>query len=106
MGMTKTMLQEDINKLETVQRSRAEIVEMFYQRLYNIINHVKYDINSLRENATLKLDDMKDFYMITDMYAIQMEEVVDKIKSDVCLHETIRTATGAKICDTCQEKIA
>ena len=34
MGMTKTMLQEDLNTLRAEQKNRKEIVELFYQRLY------------------------------------------------------------------------
>ncbi len=106
MGMTKTMLQEDINTIEENNRTRNEIVELFYQRLYNIMDHVKYDINSLRENTVLQLPELKDLYMLTDMYMIQIEETIDKIKSDPCQHVNITVENGAKICANCNAKIA
>jgi hypothetical protein len=52
------------------------------------------------------LDDLKDLYMVTDMYAVQAEEVIDKIKSDKCDHINIKGANGGKICASCNSKIA
>lgn len=106
MGMTKTMLQEDINLLSSEQKNRKEIVELFYQRLYNIIDHLKFDINSLRENSILRLDDLKDLYMVTDMYVIQVEEVIDRIKDDPCDHFNITGVDGSKVCSNCNAVIA
>ncbi len=106
MGMTTTMLQDDINSLPDQKRIRKEIVELFYQRVYNIVDHIKHDINSLRESTLIKLDDLKDLYMITDMYAIQIEEAVDKIIGDSCDHLSISGINGAKICNSCSSKLA
>jgi hypothetical protein len=106
MGLTKTMLQEDINQLTDANKSRNAIVELFYQRLYNFMEHIKYDINSLRENTIIPLEDLKDLYMVTDMYAIQVEEIVDKIKADPCEHINISGANGNKICSNCGAKIS
>jgi len=106
MGLTKTMLQDDINEMQSEAKNRNAIVELFYQRVYNIIEHVKYDINSLRENSIIQLDDLKELYMITDMYMIQIEEVVDKIKDDSCDHFNISGSNGSKICNNCGKQIA
>ncbi len=106
MGMTTTMLQDDIGRLAAEGKARKDIVELFYQRLYNIVDHLKFDINSLRENTLIKLDDLKDLYMITDMYTIQIEEVVDKILNDDCEHIMISGVNGSKICTSCNAKIA
>ncbi len=106
MGMTKTMLQEDLNSLPTEKKNRNEIVELFYQRLYNIMEHVKFDINSLRENTILRLDDLKDLYMVSDMYIIQIEEIIDRIKDDPCNHINISAADGSKVCSNCGAVIA
>lgn len=104
--MTKTMLQDDINQLPEDNRPRNTVVELFYQRLYNIMEHVKYDINSLRENTVIKLEDLKDLYMVTDMYLIQVEEIIDKIKDDACDHSSINAMNGTKLCSNCSSKIA
>lgn len=104
--MTKTMLQEDINQMPQESKTRNAVVELFYQRLYNIIEHVKYDINSLRENTIIQLEDLKDLYMVTDMYMIQIEEIIDKIKDDTCEHINISGSNGSKICSKCNAKIA
>jgi len=106
MGMTTTMLQEEIAKLNAEKRNRAGISELFYQRIFNIIEHVKYDINTFRENALINIEDLRDLYMLTDMYLIQLEEVADKIKTDPCQHINIRGVNGSKICESCGISIA
>lgn len=106
MGMTTTMLHEDIARMVSDGRERKAIVELFYQRLYNILEHIKFDINTLRENTLIRMDDMKDLYMISDMYAIQIEEVVDKMITDPCDHTSLTGIGGNKVCSACGVKIA
>ena len=99
--MIKTTLSDDIDKLPTEKRVRPEVVELFYQRLYTMIDHIKRDIDCLRENSLVRLDDLKDLYMVIDVFGIQIEEVVDKIKSDPCSHATLRSVRGRKVCESC-----
>ena len=80
MSMITTMLQEELAALSEDKKNKNDIVELFYQRLYNIVEHLKFDINTLQENVSISKDDLKDLYMITDIYSIQIEEVIDRIK--------------------------
>ena len=78
--MITTMLQEELASLSEDKKNKNDIVELFYQRLYTVVEHLKFDINTLQENVSISKDDLKDLYMITDIYSIQIEEVIDRIK--------------------------
>ena len=80
MSMITTMLKEELASLSEDKKNKNDIVELFYQRLYNVVEHLKFDINTLQENVSISKDDLKDLYMITDIYSIQIEEVIDRIK--------------------------
>ena len=95
------MLAEDINSLPVEKRVRTELIEIFYQRVYNILDHVKRDIECLRENTFVRSNDLKDLYMVIDIFGIQLEEVIDKIKEDPCSHSTLRSVRGRKVCEHC-----
>lgn len=83
MGMTTTMLAEDLkkNKLQN-GGNRDEIIHLFQSRIRNILEHIKYDINSVRENSLVQLSDIKDLYMITDMFGLQIEELSKTLSSE------------------------
>ena len=80
--MVQTMLQEDLDGVSRRKESnRDDIIELFYQRVYTIIEHIKYDINTLKQATDISSEDIKELYMVTDIYAIQLEEAVDRIKA-------------------------
>lgn len=106
MKMTVTMLSEDIRELPKSKRNRNDVVELFYQRLFNIVEHVKFDINTLNQNMVIQPDELDDLYMAADMYCIQMEEVIDKMRAETCSHEHIRGVNGSKVCENCATVIA
>ncbi len=106
MKMTVTMLAEDLRDQPKSQRTRNDVVEAFYQRLYNIVDHLKHDVNTLNGALIIQPDELDDLYMAADMYCIQIEEVIDKIRADQCAHDRIRGVNGAKVCESCATVVA
>lgn len=93
MGMTTTMLAEDLKKHHIQKFSnRDEVVKLFQSRIHNILEHIKYDINSMRENALVSLSDIKDLYMITDMFGMQLDELTGILGA-----ESYQDHSGGKI---------
>lgn len=91
--MTTTMLAEDLKKRHLQKdANRDEIVKLFQSRVRNILEHIKYDINTVRENALVSLSDIKDLYMISDMFGMQMEEL-----TRILSKESYNDHSGGKI---------
>ena len=87
------MLAEDLKKRHLQKdANRDEIVKLFQSRVRNILEHIKYDINTVRENALVSLSDIKDLYMISDMFGMQMEEL-----TRILSKESYNDHSGGKI---------
>ena len=100
------MLREEIHQLPKDQLTRESLTELFYQRIYRTVEHIRADIDCLKEECILRFRDSKDLHMVLDLFAVQIEEVVDNIKSDTCPHNHIRGIGGQKVCELCAMKIS